>query len=168
MISGANPRLGLLDVDPTLVSRAILVDLDDAHLLANKYHAAKSNRTWYALRNVKSEHTKSGRSTRHLHRDIYPEHAGQVDHINGNGLDNRRCNLRLCSPSENRQNARLRADSSTGVKGVSWERARNKFVAYVHANGRCVFREHFETLEEASEAVVAARKRIHGGFANHG
>ncbi len=61
----------------------------------------------------------NGRNSALVHRLImgFPE-GMHVDHINGNGLDNRKENLRVCTPSQNSMNKKLRSDSTTGYKGV--------------------------------------------------
>ena len=84
-----------------------------------------------------------------------------IDHINCNGLDNRRVNLRWCTTAENAQH-RLgpNRNSKSGVRGVSFERDTNRWRAAVKLNGTIVWRERFKTLEEAAEAVAATRARL--------
>ena len=91
----------------------------------------------------------------------------QIDHINGDTLDNRRENLRPATPSQNNQNQNLRKNSSTGVKGVSLTK-RGDYHAYCAVNGKRRFSKHYKTLEEASREVKKARKRLHGEFKNDG
>lgn len=66
-----------------------------------------------------------------LHRLIEPD-APMVDHINGDGLDCRRCNLRPCTPAQNSRNARKRSGFATSrFKGVSWVKRRRKWMARI-------------------------------------
>ncbi|GAH20073.1 unnamed protein product, partial [marine sediment metagenome] len=44
----------------------------------------------------------------------------QIDHINRDGLDNRKCNLRPCTNSQNQKNSKLRKDNKSGLRGVRW------------------------------------------------
>lgn len=93
-----------------------IVDVEDHQWLSkHKWHAspATGHSTVYAKR-----------STRHgsvfMHRMIMKPPEGMVvDHINGNGLDNRRCNLRICTPTENSRNRRKHADGKSRFIGVS-------------------------------------------------
>jgi hypothetical protein len=101
------------------------------------------------------------RTTRYLHREIAGALPGQqVDHINGDGLDCRRENLRFVTQSQNQQNQRpVRTNSTTGARGVTWDKRKRKFVAHLKLNGRYVFLGYFGTIEEASASAQAGRKR---------
>lgn len=76
-----------------------------------------------------------------------------VDHINGDRLDNRRANLRVVSQGMNSQNQRLSGASSSGYRGVSWDRQRNKWIAQATLHGRHIFIGRFDTIEQAAEAA---------------
>jgi hypothetical protein len=67
-----------------------------------------------------------------MHRLILTAPDGiHVDHINGDGLDNRRENLRLASPQENQANSRKRVHGQSRFKGVAWSSGANKWRAYI-------------------------------------
>lgn len=91
----------------------------------------------------------------------------QIDHINGNGLDNRLQNLRSVSPAENARNSRIRSDNKTGVLGVFWHDARQKYRAEIRVNGVNKHLGHYATLEEAKKARKMASKK-YGFHDNHG
>jgi DNA-binding CsgD family transcriptional regulator len=102
-----------------------------------------------------------------LHRLIMNPGADQsVDHINNNGLDNRRCNLRLCTHAENMRNRKKHKNNSSGFKGVYPEG--NRWSARITSNGVRHNLGVFETREEAHAAYVAGAQRLHGAFANPG
>jgi hypothetical protein len=99
-----------------------------------------------------------------LHHGTWPS---ALDHINGDKADNRLENLRICSPQQNMHNARKRSDSGTGVKGVNWRAAKNKFRARIVVDRKEISLGHYDTLEEAQQAVTQARTKYHGEFARH-
>ena len=107
-----------------------------------------------------------------VHRLIFLMHYGwlpqEVDHINGIRSDNRIDNLRPASKAENKQNAKLSRRNTSGVKGVSWCKRRNKWKAYICVKSKLLGLGHFEHIEDAKEAVKTARNEHHGEFANHG
>lgn len=106
-----------------------------------------------------------------MHREIMGLSIGdqrEVDHINGNRLDNRRCNLRLATHEQNMHNARRRKDNSSGFKGVSWKVRDRKWYAAIEISGKRIHLGVFDTAEEAHVAYCGAADRLHGEFANHG
>jgi hypothetical protein len=101
----------------------------------------------------------------YLHRVIVAAPDGVVvDHKSGDGLDNRRANLRLASTSQNQQNSHKRSDNSSGVKGVSFNKAHGKWEAEVQMNGLRRRLGLFAKLDDAASAVSVARAELHGVF----
>ena len=75
-----------------------------------------------------------------LHRQIMrPEEGFEVDHINGDKLDNRRTNLRCVTHSQNHFNMPHRPDNTSGVKGVVWHRENRRWQAQIGLRGRCIY-----------------------------
>lgn len=98
---------------------------------------------------------------------VHGEWPQLLDHVNGDGCDNRIDNLRKTSHSENHANTELRRDNKTGFKGVSVARS-GKFYATIRKNGKSMGLGHFNTPEEAHAAYRAAADRLFGSFANAG
>lgn len=97
-----------------------------------------------------------------LHRWLMdPERDELVDHINHDTLDNRRCNLRNVSREVNCFNrAGAPKHSSTGIRGVGWDKAAQRWRARVRRHGRLIFEGYFGDIRDAEKAVVAARARL--------
>lgn len=95
----------------------------------------------------------------------FPTH--DVDHINGNRMDNRWVNLREVTRRENMMNVGIRSNNTTGVTGVSRRKDTGKYAAYVDVMGRRVRLGNFDTLSEAAEARTKANEQ-HGFHLNHG
>lgn len=89
-----------------------------------------------------------------------------VDHKNGDGLDNRRANLRAATFSENARNARLRKDNTTGFKGV--KRVNRRWYAQIRLGAKRIHLGSFATPEEAHAAYAKAAASHFGDFANFG
>jgi HNH endonuclease len=143
--------------------QACLVSVEDFDKVsARRWHARHDNSgKFYACRAGVRE---DGRKTKFdMHRELLSPPAGyQVDHINGNSLDNRRENLRIATASENGRNRGPNKNNTTGIKGVSL--IKGKFVAQLtlHRKNRIIGR--FPTLEAAGKAVKSATARLHGEF----
>ena len=129
-----------------------LVDDDDYEELSQyKWYALSSDRyTTYAWRKSRRD---DGRITVRMHRQIMDAPAGkQVDHINHDGLDNRRENLRLCSPSQNMRNSRKRKGTSSRYKGVYWQKDRSAWRAQAYLNGKLIYLGTFRDEDDAARA----------------
>lgn len=87
-----------------------------------------------------------------------------VDHKDGNSLNNRRLNMRLATVSQNQHNARTRIDSTTGVKGVGFHKATGMWQAKIRLRGRLIWLGRFPTIPEATAAYAEASARLHGKF----
>lgn len=92
------------------------------------------------------------------------EPEGLIDHINCKRSDNRLCNLREATLCENARNALLRADNTSGYKGVSWHRHCRRWCAQISVNGRNRCLGYFETREEAALAYRRASVELHRQF----
>ncbi|MGW8565640.1 AP2 domain-containing protein [Isoptericola sp. NPDC055881] len=88
-----------------------------------------------------------------------------VDHINGNGLDNRRANLRPATHADNMHNYRRPRHNTSGFKGVSWRKAKGAWVANIKLHGRQRYLGAYATREEAARAYDVAALELHGEFA---
>ena len=141
------------------------------------------------VRLIDSKHTKAGDSVGSLsnegylrfghngnlyavHRAIYLLTHGSlpefIDHINGIKNDNRPENLRSATDSENRCNAVIQSNNTSGVKGVHKLKNGQGYQGSITLNGKRKFLGMFKTLELADEFVSLARDMIHGKFANNG
>lgn len=105
-----------------------------------------------------------------VHRIIFLMHYGflpeEVDHINGNPLDNKIENLRAATHAENLRNMKTPVSNTSGRKGVSWHKAARKWVAGIRHNGKW---KHLGTFDDYSDAVKRrqdAEATIYGDFSN--
>ncbi len=135
-----------------------IVDTEDLRLLdEHKWSLSKTTRVNYAKR-------LAGKKSVYMHRVIMNAPAGmQIDHINGNGLDNRRVNLRLCNNRQNQQNARKRKNTASQFKGVDWHGKRWR--ARIRVNGKQIGIGRFKSEFLAAEAYDQKAVELFGEFA---
>jgi hypothetical protein len=101
-----------------------------------------------------------------MHRVITNAQTGMsVDHINGNKLDNRRANLRLCNSSENSRNRSLASINTSGYKGVTWHKQTQKWQAQIEVNGRNIHLGLHQSVILAAIAYNNAALKYFGEFA---
>lgn len=91
-----------------------------------------------------------------MHRHLMGLKKGdglEVDHVNGDGLDNRRSNLRVCTHAENVQNRSSAPGSTSRYRAVYWDRQKRKWRARVHTQGRYHHVGYFASEAEAGAAA---------------
>ena len=143
---------------------AIVDDEDYEELSKYNWYAWRGNGTYYAVRSIGKY---PNRSKERMHRRIMKAHKGQeVDHINRDSLDNRRCNLRLCTRSQNMANmSSYRKNCSSKYKGVSWDKIHRKWVAYI-CRGKQRRLGFFISEIDAAKAYDEAAIKLFGEYAN--
>ncbi len=151
---------------PLTRGKVALVDDDDFDLVSTfKWCASQDRRTWYA----QSVHRVNGRRVHvRLHRIVLGvnDRSQQVDHVNGNGLDCRRCNLRIATSAQNAMNRKTRVDSKSGMKGVKQSHGcLNRWTAHIKRDGRHIHVGSFSTPEDAARAYDQVARRLFGEFA---
>lgn len=121
---------------------------------------------WKAIRSGERVYAYHGSYKNRLHRIIMGAGPDQdVDHISGDPLDCRRSNMRLASKSGNAQNAKIRKDNTSGLKGVYWNNSHKKWVAQIWLNGKHIHIGCFTDKIEAAKAYDEAAKSLHKEFA---
>jgi hypothetical protein len=94
--------------------------------------------------------------------------SGQIDHINGDRSDNRWCNLRLATNSQNQMNRALSSKNVSGVKGVTWNKKQKTWVAHLTVNEKQMHLGQSRSLEIAVKLRRDAEAKYHGEYAHKG
>ena len=130
-------------------------------------YATVAAQTWFLSAGVYAiSSRRNGAKATYMHRVIIGAPEGiDVDHINGDRLDNRRGNLRLATRSENMRNATLRRNNTSGFVGVSWNGRRGKWVARLKVGARHLNAGYFNDAASAARARDAAARTHYGEFA---
>lgn len=140
---------------------AIVDDEDYDRISKYKWNARKDKNTYYAYSRP------DGKGGKHwgLHRYILRlESKLQVDHINGNGLDNQKHNLRICTLGENTRNRRSCKNTTSKFKGVSRTKY-GLYLAEIGHNGKRYSLGSYITEEQAAEAYDRKHIELCGEFA---
>ncbi len=146
-------------------TEVLVDDADYAWLSQWRWHILRPKGRPYAARRESGTRKKRGAYI-YMHQAIaMPSPGLQVDHVNGNTLDNRRKNLRACTRSQNNMNTRPRKGCRSRFKGVCWRADRHRWKARITAGGKVSHLGLFETEEEAARAYNNAARRLHGQFA---
>lgn len=151
------------------------IDKGDVHLLGHgRWGAQTMGRTTYAYKQQHVPGTTNGNIVHYLHQAVVGLKPGggrkiHADHVNHDGLDNRRSNLRVVTRQENLQNRRASISNVSGVAGVAWvpNLRPNKrrpgtragyWSAYLYRDGRYVHRSSHDTMEKAVAARLQAER----------
>lgn len=151
-----------------------VIDAVDAHLVSGfNWYASVDRRADGSIRSiyaVRKRRDENGREKgEHLHRVIAGATCGlEVDHKDGDGLSNRRSNIRLATNAQNQHNQRLSARNTSGAKGVTWHRQRGKWQAQIVISKKRKYLGCFSTVSDASRAYHAAAVSAFGEWANLG
>jgi len=140
---------------------ALIDDADEPIVAGVRWKVLDHGRRLYAVGRI-----VGSSSTFYMHRLLLDAPPGSdVDHLNGDGLDNRRENLRLATRSQNLWNSRLSAANKSGYKGVAPGRQPGHWRALLVHNQRTISLGQYDTPEEAARAYDARARELHGAFA---
>jgi hypothetical protein len=145
---------------PLSRGKVAIVDADDfVRLNKHKWYANRSPRTYYARGTI-------NRKGARMHRQILtaPPHL-VVDHINRNGLDNRKQNLRICTKLQNQHNRRPGRNGSSKYKGVRWSKRDKKFRAGITCNKKTYYLGMFDDEIDAAKAYDKKARELFGEYA---
>lgn len=92
--------------------------------------------------------------------------VNHIDHINGNPSDNRRCNLREATPSQNGGNRKISKNNKSGYKGVYWHKRAKKWSTHIRYQGNTIHIGNFDTKEEAAKEHNKTALKYFGEYAN--
>lgn len=139
---------------PLLRGGVAIVDVECAPLLAGRRWRIASH--GYAV-------AGGGNARVYMHRIVTGAAPGtEIDHVNGDRLDNRRANLRPCRHVDNQKNRHHRGWGSSSFRGVSWCRRKRRWRATVGVDGRHVHVGYFRLEIDAARARDEAAARLHG------
>jgi hypothetical protein len=133
-------------------------DLDYESVAKFKWHAQLSSDglRWYAARNIPADNAR-GRKTQQLHRLILDlTEVEQIDHVDGDGLNRRRKNIRPATRSQNQMNRAAPANNTSGYKGVTLNKKDQKWWAQLNVAGKRTLIGRFNTAREAALAYDEA------------
>lgn len=148
-----------------------VIDAADVPLVEGRNWRAqedrRSDRSIRAVYAMRTERPREGGKLRTvmMHRAIAGTKDGlETDHRDGNGLNNRRENLRSATVAQNQHNRKADYDSASLVKGVCWHKAARKWQVRIMADGKQRYIGTFSKLDEAAAAYEKASRETHGEF----
>jgi|LakMenEpi03Aug12_release.lakeMendotaPanAssembly.Ray.scaffolds.fasta_scaffold591655_1 hypothetical protein len=155
---------------PLTKDKFALVDDDDYYWLSQwNWFAVEIKNTWYARRSKKKGILRSNEKYEiYLHRIVMrcSDIDFVIDHLDKNGLNNQKENLRICTKSENNKHTSSHKNSSSQYLGVSYDKNRNKWSANLMNNGKRILFKRYNTEIEAAKAYDITAKTQFGVYAN--
>lgn len=151
---------------PLTRGKVAVIDFEDFEKVRPyKWHADKNGHRWYATRGVRL----SGKLQKiYMHRFLLKAPVGTLtDHDDGNGLNNRRYNICVCSEAENQHSFRTKSkNASSKFRGVSWLPALSRWRAGIEKSGKYFNLGNFESEEAAARAYDKKALELFGKFAS--
>lgn len=142
---------------------ALVDDEDFEELSKSKWCVQPSGYTFYAM--TRKPAGKYKQKTIRMHRVVMKTPDGMdTDHIDGNGLNNQKSNLRICTRSQNQFNKGKCRNNTSGYKGVSWFKPMEKWDVRITHNKKQVHIGYFDDKEDAAKAYLEASKKYHKDF----
>ena len=144
---------------------AFVDDEDYQDLMRFKWYACRGGKTFYAFRNIR---INKRQSKERMHRRIMGLRRGDgklTDHIDMNGLNNQRNNLRVATKAENQRNRKKPCNNTSGFKGVGWYKPSKKWVARIKVNSQSKNLGYFKSKIAAARAYNIAAREYFGEFA---
>ena len=163
----------LIIESPTHGTFKVLYDAEDEDKI-NKHNWSvnKDDHRFYVVTSMPHPDggiTRTGRrrqATLKMHRLVADTPKGMVtDHINGDGLDNRKQNLRICTNAENSRNRGKSKTSTSGYKGVYWNKRDKLWYVHIGHNKKLLYLGCFKDKKEAAKAYDRKAIELHGEFA---
>lgn len=136
-----------------------------AEIIIDKEDIEKINKYRWHLNNGYAKTTINKRTTS-IHRIILnlTDENLVVDHIDGNPLNNRKCNLRICTQLENAKNVKISSKNKSGAKGIVWNKQNNNWRAIIFTNGKQINLGSYADFNEAVRARKEAEEKYFGEF----
>lgn len=151
---------------PLTQGMVALVDDEDYELVSQyRWQALRGRRTFYAQ--AKTPRRDGRQTSMSMHRLILGLMGGTLhaDHINGDGLDNRRNNLRPATRTQNARNRRLDYNSVSGFKGVTAGRSGRGWQARIRVGNTLLHLGTFDTPQQAARTYDSKARDLFGEFA---
>lgn len=143
---------------------ALVDDADYEEMSEHRWQACvQSERLVYAKRDYQVDRKRFSVLMHRAIIDAPPD--SEVDHADGNGLNNCRANLRVCSFTQNQQNRGKRPNTTSKYKGVSWHARSRRWRARICVNGKELYLGGFTSEKEAADTYDAKAREVFGGYA---
>jgi hypothetical protein len=150
---------------PLTQGKSVLVD-DEDYVWLNQWkwslasHRLKNRIIYYGVRKVCGHHVK-------MHREVLGivDSKIKIDHVNGNGLDNQKVNLRQANMAQNRQNSRKSPNCTSRFKGVSWHKHMGRWQVRIQVGGQVCNLGYFVEEAVAARVYNQVAKHSFGAFA---
>jgi hypothetical protein len=154
---------GLFALIPLTRGYQAIIDVESLELV--------SAYNWYAVRNkaiiyaARTTIIGGKKKTIFMHREVISTPKDMhTDHIDGNGLNNTRANLRHVTHNENMQNRSNLSSNTSGIKGVHFDKKANRWIAQIRVNKKRIYLGCFVSAADAKTAYASASKKYHGKF----